>query len=68
VTVPDPALLEVAGNAAVVVPETDLAAGIRRALEQRDALAVAGVERARTFTWEATARATVETYVEALGR
>jgi len=68
VTVPDPALLEVAGDAAVVVSGSELAAGIRRALEERDTLAAAGIERARSFTWEAAARATVEAYVEALGR
>jgi len=67
VTVPDPALVEVAGDAAVVVPEAELAAGIRRAVEERVTLAAAGLERARAFTWEATARATVTAYVEALG-
>ena len=68
VTVPDPALVEVAGDAAVVVPEEELAAGIRRALEERDILAAAGLERARAFTWDETARDTVTAYVEALGR
>jgi len=68
VTVPDPALVEVAGDAAVVVPEAELAAGIRRAVEERDTLAAAGLERARAFTWEAAARATVTAYVEALDR
>jgi glycosyltransferase involved in cell wall biosynthesis len=68
VTVPDPALVEVVGDAAVVVPEEELAEGIRRALEARDTLAAAGLERARAFTWEAAARDTVTTYVEALGR
>ncbi|HEX6724786.1 MAG TPA: glycosyltransferase family 1 protein [Gaiella sp.] len=68
VTVPDPALVEVAGDAAVVVPEDGLAAGIRRALDERETLAAAGIERARAFTWEAAARATVSAYVEALGR
>jgi glycosyltransferase involved in cell wall biosynthesis len=68
VTVPDPALVEVAGEAAVVVPEAELAAGIRRAVEERDTLAAAGLERARAFTWEAAARATVAAYLEALGR
>ena len=68
VTVPDPALVEVAGDAAVVVPEGELAAGIRRALEERDTLAAAGLERARAFTWDETARDTVTAYVEALGR
>ena len=68
VTVADPALVEVAGDAAVVVGEESLADGIRRALEDRDRLAAAGLERARAFSWEATARATVQVYVEALGR
>ena len=68
VMVPDPALVEVAGEAAVVVPEAELAAGIRRAVEERNTLADAGLERARAFTWEALARATVTAYVEALGR
>lgn len=68
VTVPDPALVEVAGDAAVVVPEAELAAGIRRALAERGSLVAAGLERARRFTWEAAAATTVEVYVEALGR
>ena len=68
VTVPDPALVEVAGDAAVVVPEDELADGIRRAVAERDRLAAAGLERARSFSWEATARATVRVYLEALGR
>jgi len=66
--VPDPALVEVAGDAAVVVPEAELAAGIRRAIEERDTLAAAGLERARAFTWEAAARATVTAYAEAVDR
>jgi glycosyltransferase involved in cell wall biosynthesis len=68
VTVPDPALVEVAGDAAVVVREGELAGGIRRALEERDHLSAAGLRRARDFTWEATAHATVRVYLEALGR
>ena len=68
VTVPDPALVEVAGEAAVVVPEAELAAGIRRAVEERDTLAAKGLERARAFTWEAAARATVTAYAAAVDR
>jgi len=68
VTVPDPALVEVAGEAAVVVPEAGLAVGIRRAVEERDTLAAKGLERARAFTWEAAARATVTAYAEAVDR
>jgi glycosyltransferase involved in cell wall biosynthesis len=68
VTVPDPALVEVAGDAAIVVPEDQLAEGIRRATAERDRLGAAGLERARSFSWEATASATVRAYLEALGR
>jgi len=67
VMVPDPALVEVAGDAAVIVPETELAAGIRRALAEHDTLSAAGIARAAKFTWEATARATVGLYLEAIG-
>jgi glycosyltransferase involved in cell wall biosynthesis len=67
VTVSDPALVEVAGDAAVVVEgEAALADGIRRALAERDRLVAAGLARARAFSWEATAEATVRVYVEAL--
>jgi alpha-1,3-rhamnosyl/mannosyltransferase len=68
VTVPDPALVEVAGDAAVVVDEPHLGDGIRRALAERDRLSAAGLRRAEEFTWEATAHATVRVYLEALGR
>ena len=57
VAVPDPALREVAGDAAVFVEEDELADGIRRALAERDRLVAAGLERARPFSWRATARA-----------
>jgi glycosyltransferase involved in cell wall biosynthesis len=68
VTVPDAALVEVAGDAAVVVEEENLADGVRSAVAERERLAVAGLRRAEEFTWEATAHATVRTYLEALGR
>jgi glycosyltransferase involved in cell wall biosynthesis len=68
VTVPDPALVEVAGDAAVVVPETSLDEGIRRAIADRERLRDVGLERARAFSWEAAAEATVRVYVEALAR
>jgi glycosyltransferase involved in cell wall biosynthesis len=67
VTVPDAALLEVVGDAAVVVEETRLADGIRTALADRDRLVAAGLERARAFTWRAAAEATVGVYREAIG-
>jgi glycosyltransferase involved in cell wall biosynthesis len=68
VTVPDPALVEVAGDAAIVVAPEQLADGIRRAIAERERLVVAGIERARSFGWDSTARATVSVYVEALAR
>jgi glycosyltransferase involved in cell wall biosynthesis len=68
VTVPDAALIEVAGDAAIVVSEENLADGIRSAVAERERLSVAGLRRAEEFTWEATAHATVRVYLEALGR
>jgi glycosyltransferase involved in cell wall biosynthesis len=68
VTVSDEALVEVAGDAAVVVAEGGLANGIRFALNDREALVAAGLERARAFSWRATAERTVAVYLEALGR
>jgi glycosyltransferase involved in cell wall biosynthesis len=66
VTVPEPALVEVAGGAAVVVEEGELAAGIARAEAGAESLRCAGLERARAFSWRATGEATVRVYVEAL--
>jgi glycosyltransferase involved in cell wall biosynthesis len=68
VTVPEPALVEVVGNAAVVVPEDELADGIRRALAQHDRLSYAGLERARAFSWQSCAEKTLTVYLQVLGR
>jgi glycosyltransferase involved in cell wall biosynthesis len=68
VTVRDEALLEVVGDAAVIVAEDGLADGIRYALEHHDELAAAGLERARLFSWQRTAERTAEVYAEALRR
>jgi glycosyltransferase involved in cell wall biosynthesis len=67
VAVPDPALREVAGDAAIFVEESDLADGIRCALAERERLSAAGIERARAFTWRATAEKTLAVYRELLG-
>jgi glycosyltransferase involved in cell wall biosynthesis len=67
VAVPDPALREVAGEAAIFVEESDLADGVRRALAERDRLVAAGIERAQAFTWRATAEKTLAVYQEILG-
>jgi glycosyltransferase involved in cell wall biosynthesis len=69
VTVPEEALLEVVGDAAVVVGGDDgLADGIRRAIADRERLGRAGLERARLFSWRTTAEATLGVYLEALSR
>ena len=60
----DEAMREVAGDAAVF--GADVAAGVRRALAERDRLSAAGIERAQAFTWEETARRTADAYRQAL--
>ena len=67
VAVPDPALREVAGDAAIFVEEAGLADGIRRALGERERLVAAGLERARAFSWRAAAERTLAVYREILG-
>jgi glycosyltransferase involved in cell wall biosynthesis len=67
VAVADPALREVAGEAAVFVNDGDFASGIRTALAERDRLVAAGLERARAFTWRAAAERTLDVYREVLG-
>jgi glycosyltransferase involved in cell wall biosynthesis len=66
VATPDPALREVAGDAAVYAEAGELAEAVRAALAQRDELAAAGIERARLFSWQETARLTAEAYRAAL--
>jgi glycosyltransferase involved in cell wall biosynthesis len=61
----EPALREVAGGAAVY-SDGDLAAAIRIALADRDHLVTAGLERAKAFSWDETARRTLALYREAL--
>ncbi len=63
----DPALREVAGDAALHAAPSELAAGIREAIARRAELRAAGLERARGFRWAETARRTVAVYREVLG-
>jgi glycosyltransferase involved in cell wall biosynthesis len=63
----DPAVREVAGDAAVLVGPGGLAEGIERALEERDRLVAAGLERASAFSWQEAARRTVAVYRDLLG-
>jgi glycosyltransferase involved in cell wall biosynthesis len=60
VAAPEPALQEVAGGAAIFTD--DLADGVRQALAERDRLSAAGLERAKAFSWQETARLTADVY------
>ena len=64
----DPALREVAGDAAVYADGDGFADAVRRALGERDRLVRAGLARARRFSWEQTAWRTVAVYRDAIGR
>jgi glycosyltransferase involved in cell wall biosynthesis len=66
VALDEPALREVAGEAAVLVDEPDLTEGVQRALAERDRLVAAGLERARSFSWRVSAGRTLEVYREAI--
>jgi glycosyltransferase involved in cell wall biosynthesis len=62
------AMEELADGAAVLVDPSDpveLAAGIERAVAERDTLVARGLQRARAFRWDAIADATVRVYREA---
>jgi glycosyltransferase involved in cell wall biosynthesis len=63
----DPALREVGGDAAIYSDEDGLAEAVRRVLGERDARSRAGLERARLFSWDESARRTVAVYREVLG-
>jgi glycosyltransferase involved in cell wall biosynthesis len=60
VAAPEPAMQEVAGDAAIFAE--DLAEGVRRALADRERLSAAGLERAKGFSWHETARITADVY------
>jgi glycosyltransferase involved in cell wall biosynthesis len=64
VAAPEPALQEVAGDAAVFTDR--LAEGIRQVLADRERFSAAGLERARAFSWRETARITADVYREVL--
>jgi glycosyltransferase involved in cell wall biosynthesis len=66
VATPDEAVREVAGAAAVYADRPGLADAVRRALAERERLVTAGLERARAFTWDETARRTLDAYLAAL--
>ncbi len=62
----DEALREVAGDAGAYAVRDDLAGAVRLVLAERERFVRAGLERASVFTWERTARLTVEVYRDAL--
>jgi glycosyltransferase involved in cell wall biosynthesis len=68
-----PAIVETVGTAACLITPTDVHALSRRIIElwkdtgQRKKLSVAGQARAAEFSWERTARLTLDVYAAALG-
>jgi alpha-1,3-rhamnosyl/mannosyltransferase len=68
VATPDAAVREVGGDAIVYAQPDELADAVQRVLAERPRWARAGLERARLFSWDETARRTVAVYREVLGR
>ena len=62
VAAPDPALVEVAGEAAVFADQGDLSGAILHALDRREELRAAGLARAAAFSWAEAARRTADVY------
>jgi glycosyltransferase involved in cell wall biosynthesis len=68
VTSAEGATAEVAGGAAVLVDPLDtaaIAAGLEQAIAQRDELRLRGLERARAYSWDESARRILDVYREA---
>jgi glycosyltransferase involved in cell wall biosynthesis len=66
VATPDPALIEVAGDAAVFAERGELGRAVARALHGHERLRVDGILRAGQFSWSVTARLTARAYRAAL--
>ncbi len=66
VAAPDPAVREVGGDAIVYAEPDELGAALRRVLAEQERWSNAGLERARAYSWERTARATADVYREVL--
>jgi len=62
----DPAVREVGGDAIAYAEPREFAAAVTRVLADPQPWADAGLERARTFSWERTAKTTVGVYREVL--
>jgi glycosyltransferase involved in cell wall biosynthesis len=59
-------LREVAGEAGSYAEEGDLTGAVARVLTDRARYVSAGLERARRFSWEQTARLTADVYRKVL--
>jgi glycosyltransferase involved in cell wall biosynthesis len=66
VATPDPAVREVGGDAIAYAEPGEFAARLAGVLADPEPWSQAGLVRARAFSWEETARATVRVYREAL--
>ena len=62
----DAALQEVAGDAGVYAADGDYGAALQRALDDRARWSAAGLERAKAFSWEESARLTADVYRQVL--
>jgi glycosyltransferase involved in cell wall biosynthesis len=67
VAAPEPALREVAGEAALFAEPEAMGDALLHALADRERLVAAGLERAKLYSWEETARRTLAVYREILG-
>jgi len=67
VACPDPAMQEVAGDAAIFAEPAGLGDAARRAIADRERMRAAGLARARLFSWDETARRTLAVYRELIG-
>lgn len=68
VATPDAAVREVGGDAIVYAEPRELGEAVVRVLAERERWVRAGLERAQLFSWDETARRTVDVYREVLGR
>ncbi|HET7567800.1 MAG TPA: glycosyltransferase family 1 protein [Gaiellaceae bacterium] len=66
VATPDAAVRELGGDAVAYAEPEEFAATLQRVLADPEPWSRAGLERARLFTWDETARRTVAVYREAL--
>jgi alpha-1,3-rhamnosyl/mannosyltransferase len=66
VATPDAAVREVGGDAVAYAEPETFVETVQRVLDDPDPWSLAGVDRARLFSWEETALRTVEVYREAL--